>query len=100
MDIYDLRRFTHVYNYNNHSEGCSIDYIVMNTVNHLYISSGKLYDELIKMSIVEDVEEFQDYRISQWDALNLAIRYELEKEVDKELDNSDIGKAIKNLNNR
>jgi hypothetical protein len=37
------------------------------------------------------------FQLSQWDALSIAINYEYEKEVNKEIDASDIGKVIKKL---
>lgn len=37
------------------------------------------------------------FTFSQWEALTLVIRHELEKETEKEIDNSDIGKAIDKL---
>lgn len=37
------------------------------------------------------------FKLSQWEALTLAIRHELEKETEKEIDNGDIGKAIDSI---
>lgn len=37
------------------------------------------------------------WTFSQWDALNLVIRHELNKAMDAEIENSDIGKAVNNL---
>jgi len=43
-------------------------------------------------------EEFtRDFVFSQWEALTMVVVYELEKEADKEIENSDIGKAISNF---
>lgn len=100
MNITSIRQSAHVYTYSSHNEGCLICYIKDKTSRSLSLTSIQLLNELIAMgSLDEDVtpEEFADYNISQWDALNLVIRHESAIEMDKELDNSDIGKAISNI---
>lgn len=43
-------------------------------------------------------DEFTEtYVLSQWDAINLVIRHELQKAADQEIENSDIGKAINKI---
>ena len=37
------------------------------------------------------------YKLSQWEALTIAIRHELEKETEKEIRNGDIGKALDSI---
>ena len=37
------------------------------------------------------------FKLCQWEALTLAIRHELEKETEKEIDNGDIGKSIDSI---
>lgn len=104
MNIYDLRRVVHVINHVSHSDGCNIHYVKAGTTNFIALSKAELFNELVAIGTYEDamndVEAFDDYRMSQWDALNISIRFELERETQKDIDNSDIGKAIYNLKNK
>lgn len=103
MNIYDLRRNILVYSFNTHSEGCSIAYTKQGKSNGIALTNIELLNELIAIGSLDtdlDPEEFADYTMSQWDALNIAIRFELAREAEKEIDNADIGKAIENLKNK
>lgn len=103
MNIYDLRRNIMVYSFNTHSEGGSIAYMKNGKSNGLALTNIQLFNELIAIGSLDenaDPEEFADYNMSQWDALNIAIRHELMLEAEKEIDNSDIGKAIEKLKNK
>lgn len=89
-----------VYSFITHSEGVSITYMKNGISNDISLSNIQLYKELEAIgSIDEDMspEEFADYNISQWDALNIAIRSELAKETEKEIENSDIFESIANI---
>lgn len=39
----------------------------------------------------------RNFHLSQWDAITIAINYELEKEMEEEINKGDIGKAINKL---
>lgn len=104
MSITNLRQNIHVLS---HSGGSTcttkIEYIFLKPPLKrmtLTISVSELKGKLFSINSIDDDitdEEYITYRVSQWDALNLAIRHELEKETEKEMNNSDIGKAIKNI---
>lgn len=105
MNIYDLRKHIHVDSYNTHSNGCSIYYRNKDNSSSIHLGTEDLFKELISIGTYEDNyhdrTEFDDsYNMSQWDAYNIAIRHELMIETEKEIDNSDIGKAIENLKNK
>lgn len=102
MDIYELRQKLLIVNFNTHCEGGTLLYFRDGKSNTLLLSNAELYEELISIGSLDEgtqPEEFADYVMSQWDALNIAIRYEAARDMDKEIDNSDIGKAIKNITN-
>lgn len=97
MNIYDLRRDIMVYSFNTHSEGGSIAYMKNGKSNGIALTNMELYKELVAIGSLEGdecPEELADYNMSQWDALNIAIRFELAREMDKELKASDIFEAI------
>jgi len=103
MDIYELRRkvtvtmFTSFWN--NNSYGI-FHYSVDERHNVLKLQPRELEQELQAIgSIAENISQelFYKYQISQWDALNIVIRFELAREQEKEIDNSDIFKAIANI---
>ncbi len=101
MDIYELRSCINVYNFGRHDEGASIFY-TMNKRNRSFVLDNEtLLKELIIIGSLEDTiydeQQFQGYILSQWDALNIAIRFELTREQEKDIDNSDIFKAIANI---
>lgn len=99
MDIYELRRKINVYNFGHHDGGASIFYKKGEQYCSFNLDKETLGKELNAIgSIDADFPgELDDYTISQWDALNIAIRFEQSREMDKEIDNSDIGKAIKKI---
>lgn len=102
MDIYELRRKINVYNFGYHENGVSIFYKVAERNCSICLDHDTLSKELVMIGSWDDditLDEKMAYGISQWDALNIAIRFELAREMDKEIDNSDIGKAIKKLTN-
>ncbi len=102
MNIYDLRRAILVYSFNTHSEGGSIAYMKNGKSNGISLTNSELLNELIaigSLDVENDPEEFADYNMSQWDALNIAIRFELARETEKDLQKSDIFGAIANIIN-
>lgn len=102
MDIYQLRNCMQVTNYYTHTEGGMIYYIREGKTNIINLTSQELISELIAIGSLDenpDSEQIADYSMSQWDALNIAIRFEAAKDMEKEIDKADIGKAIKNINN-
>jgi hypothetical protein len=97
MNIYELRRNILVYSFNTHSEGCSIAYTMRGKSNGIALTNMELLNELIAIGSLDthpDPEEFADYTMSQWDALNIAIRFELARETEKDLLDSDIFNTI------
>lgn len=101
MDIYELRRKTNVYNFGHHAHGVIIFYTVGEQYCNVSLDQEMLAKELDAIGSIDSTypDELVNYKISQWDALNIALRYEQAKAMDKEIDNSDIGKAIKNITN-
>lgn len=102
MNTYQLRKCIHVILFHLNSESGSISYIKNGTASCFCLSREEFFKELVAIgSVDEDIEyeDFMDYSLSQWDALNIAIRYELTREQEKDIDNSDIGKAINKLKN-
>lgn len=102
MSIKDIRNIVHVYAYTSHSGGATIKYLIHNQDKNeiIRLNNIKMFSELVAIGSLDqetDPEEFADYSISQWDALNIAIRHELSKETESELDKSAIGKAISNI---
>jgi len=97
---YNLRNCMHVAKYHSHSGGAMIYYIKQGITNVINFPNPELFKELIAIGSIDedsDPEYMADYSLSQWDALNIAIRYELAREQERELENSDIGKAINSL---
>lgn len=102
MDIYELRRKINVYNWGHHPTGVTIFYRIGELFPHICIDQEPLFKELKAIGSIEEectIEVLNDYELSQWDALNIAIRFELAKAQENDIDNSDIGKAIKNITN-
>lgn len=102
MNIYDLRRNIMVYSFNTHSGGGYIAYMNNGRSDGIILSKIELRKELELISSIDEEmtnEEFADYNMSQWDALNIAIRHELMLEAEKEIDSSDIGKSINKITN-
>lgn len=100
MDIYKLRTCMLVTNFYSHTEGAMIYYQRENKNNVLNLNRSVLNAELVAIGSLDedsDQEYIADYSLSQWDALNIAIRFELTKDVQKEMDNSDLFKAIANI---
>lgn len=103
MDITDMRQNILVYTFTSHSGGCTIHYIINKTQSTLILDNIKLFAELVAIGSLDyetQPEEFADYNISQWDAINLAIRRELSNEIESDIDNSDIGKSIEKIKNK
>lgn len=103
MNIHDLRRNMLVYNFNTHSNGATIYYSREGKADSINLNSQELISALIAIGSLDenpDPEYVADYFMSQWDALNIAIRFEAARDMDKEIENSDIGKAINNLLNK
>lgn len=102
MDIYELRRDIAVTIYYCFAAGATILYTNKSHTNSIKLTWAELIKELQAIGSLDDnyaSEDLINYHLSQWDALSIAIRFELARAMDKELDNSDIGKAIKNITN-
>lgn len=100
MTTQQLRQSIQVISFHSHSDGCNIKYIMDGQVRTLCYNDIAMLKELTEIgSVDEDItpEEWADYNLSQWDALNLVIRHEYAKGVDEEIENSDIGKSIDKL---
>lgn len=100
MDIYQIRNKTEVLSFYQHSEGVTINYSFDECSNSLTTNKESLLSELIAIGSIDDestIGGLDSYQVSQWDALNIAIRFEQTRAMDKEIDNSDIGKAIKKI---
>lgn len=100
MDIYKLRNCIFVTIYYSHSEGGKILYIRDGKTNVIALTKAELVSELIAIGSLDDnshVDEIADYILSQWDALNIAIRFELARDTQRELENSDIFNTIANI---
>lgn len=100
MDIYELRRCIKIINYSSHPNGAVITYQKNNSQNLINLQRDDFIKELISISSIdeESPSEIHDtYIISQWDALNIVIRFELARQQEKEIDNSDIGAAINKI---
>lgn len=52
----------------------------------LILTKDDLISELIAISSIDNAAEFDQYAISQWDALCLAVRHELKEATDKEIE--------------
>lgn len=103
MGIYELRKLVTVIAYFNFTGGAHVIYRITDKVNTIDLSNIQLFDELLAIGSIEEdcnPEEFNEYRISQWDALNIAIRYELEREMEKESGMMDIQNAIDKLKHK
>lgn len=101
MDIYELRRKINVYDFRHLPHSVIILYTVGEQYCNVSLDQEMLAKELDAIGSIDSTypDELVNYKISQWDALNIALRNEQAKAMDKELDNSDIGKAIKNITN-
>src|SRR5690348_1438754 len=104
MTTTELRQQIHVINFNSHSDGANIHYLVRTSqgpyCNCLQLNNTELFEALQSIgSVDEDFgdEEWAAYVISQWDALTLAIRHEYEQSVIKDVNESDLGKSIYQL---
>lgn len=100
MDIYKLRNCMLVTNFYSHTEGAMIYYIREGKTNIINLDRDALNAELVAIGSLDedsDNEHIADYSLSQWDALNIAIRFELAREAQKELEGSDLFNAIANI---
>lgn len=98
MTIHDLRGMVHVTTWINDDTGATIYYDVMGDTRAATCNISSLLSELIAISAIESDSEYLDnYKLSQWDALNLAIRHEYAKFIEADIENSDIGKSINKI---
>lgn len=86
--------------YHKHANGCIISYYINNIFHALQLNNEELQKELISIGSLEESDNYDQYVISQWDALNIAIRYQLSRDTEFQINNADIGKAIENLKNK
>lgn len=101
MNIYDLRKTVHVLNFCLHCDGGLITYSSSKGLNAIGLSREEMMKELIVIGSLDDdctIEEMADYKLSQWDALSIAIRHELAREEEKSLSSFNIGKSIEKFN--
>lgn len=102
MNIYDLRKIISVTIYVIYPDGAIIRYLKGDKLHVLSLTPDELINELISIGSIDENSSYgalNPLELSQWDALNIAIRHELMLEAEKEIDNSDIGKAIDKLKN-
>lgn len=105
MNIYELRNSIEVTGYYSFSNCCVIYYqcaALYSGSKTLLLSANDFLSELVLIGSVDDeftIDELEAYSVSQWDALNMVIRHELKIAQDKEIENSDISKALDNLLN-
>jgi hypothetical protein len=97
MTIYDLRNTMKVEYYHKHSNGGAISYYRNHKLDILTLGNDELLKELIAIGSLEDGENYNQYVLSQWDALNIAIRFELARETEKDLQKSDVFESIAKL---
>lgn len=101
MNIYELRQSVIVTLFGSFWNGQDNARIMYNIDGRpqpkIELQPDELKKELIAIGSIEDDisdDDLRQYHISQWDALSLAIRYELAKETEKELRDSDIFEAL------
>lgn len=100
MDIYKIRNQVQVTVYYINANGATILYQRKQKSNIINLTYTELTAELIALGSLDEGQNVLDgYVLSQWDALNIAIRFEAARDMAKEIDKADIGKAIKNINN-
>lgn len=102
MTTQKLRQSIQIVNFSSHSNGCNIQYIIDRQVRSLCCDDIAMLKRLTDIGSIDEgihPEEWADYNISQWDALNLVIRHEYEKAIEEEVNSSDIGKAINSITN-
>lgn len=103
MNIYQIRQEVNTNLHYVNANGATILYSRNGTTNVIKLTHDELIAELKAIGTIDDdtpnvSETFKEARIlSQWDALNIVIRFEAARDMDKEIDNSDIGKAINKL---
>lgn len=94
MSTSHVRHNVHVINFYNHSEGASINYIFNGCKKILVIDKDNLYEQLLDLSSIDDREQYDDYSISQYDALMLSIRHEHSLIFDSMVKSTDVKPAI------
>lgn len=101
MTIHKLRSATQIRSYHNDlNNGAVIDYFIGSSRYTLTLTCSDFKGRLFEISSIDDDitdEDFEKYKISQWDALNIVIRHEYAKYIESEIMDSDIGKAINNI---
>lgn len=101
MNIYQLRNRMRLLNWRSYNGGLTSFFYTIGSNNCSFsLNNEQLTSELIAIGSIDESwtpKERLAYQLSQWDALNIAIRFEAAKEQEKDLDNSDIFKAIANI---
>jgi len=83
MNIYDIRHRVTVTSYSDHMKGAVILYTRrqgITSLNKISLNTDELIKELVSIGSIEEGDTLESYNLSQWDALHIAIRFELARE--------------------
>lgn len=97
MTLAEIRNMVHVYNYTSKGNNCRIYYYFNGRSKSLSLYWGALKKELIAIGSIEENDSLDNYVISQWEAISIAIRHEYAKALEEEPGMIDINKAIDKL---
>lgn len=97
MTISELRQQIHVTHFEIQGPRTRLNYRKEGEWKYLLLPTINIIEELIAIGSIDSVSEFEGYQLSQWDGLNLAIRYEYAKTLEEESGMIDINKAIDKL---
>ena len=99
MTTQQIRSNIHVFNFHNDPSGAVIRYMWGDEVTSIVLSAELLQQDLCYIGSIEDDEDISNYQLSQWDALNLACRAEMARQIQADANIMAIDKAIKSINN-
>lgn len=102
MTLYELRKSIVVTVFENSSDLAKVSYIINGQQKQINLYHDEFKEELTAIgSIDEEItdEEFKKYHISQWDALNIAIRHEYRNYLEADNEKTDIFSALANIIN-
>lgn len=103
MTLQQLRTMVHVSSYSTHIEGARIDYYVdgaEDAKRMLFLQIPDLCTELVAMGSLDEnftPEQYADYNLSQWDALNIVLRHEYLKALDADAEMMSITNLVDKL---